>query len=72
MAKKFTEAQARKYIKQRLLEEDWNPETVDTILEAIENMDGFWSWGTHRAIKDLEQIYGEMKADHGEAPDGRW
>lgn len=68
----FSEADARKYIKKRLRELDWRPAAVDAILAAVESVDGFWSYGTNRVILDLNEIYREMFADHGEPPDRKW
>lgn len=68
----LTEADARKYLKKRLRELDWRPAAVDAILGALESLDGFWSYGTNRVIVDLDAIYQDMVAEHGEPPDRKW
>src|SRR3990172_3499152 len=62
----LSEADARKYLKKRLREFDWRPGAVDAILSALESLDGFWSYGTNRVIVDLDAIYQDMVAEHGE------
>lgn len=68
----LTEKQAERYITKRLKEEGWHSNAIDHTLDALRQLDGFWSYGTVRMIKDLEQIYGELVADHGEPPDNTW
>jgi hypothetical protein len=68
----FSEKAAERYIRRSLKEQDWTSEAIDSVIDALRSLDGFWSYGTVRAIKDLEQIYAEMVADHGEPPDLRW
>ena len=68
----LSEADARKYLKKRLRELDWRPGAVDDILSALESLDGFWSYGTNRVIVDLDTIYRDMVAEHGEPPDRKW
>lgn len=68
--KGLTEQQARAKIKRALLDQDWTPDTVESVLDAVSQIDGFWTYGTHRVIKDLFEIYQDLEDEHGEAPDG--
>lgn len=65
----LTEDAAEKYIRRRLKEMKWSPDDIDGIIDSLTYLDGFWSYGTTRVIKDLEQIYVEMISD--KVPEGR-
>lgn len=59
----LTEDDAEKHIRRRLKEKKWSPDDIDKIIDSLTYLDGFWSYGTTRVIKDLEQIYVEMIQD---------
>lgn len=72
MEDNVSEARAESYIRRELREQDWTPDTVEIVVDAMTILDGFTSDGTIRAISDLEKIYGEMVKKHGEPPDLNW
>ena len=68
----LTEKQAERYIRRELKGEDWTPDAVDAAIEALKALDGIWSYGTVRMIKDLERLLSELVESHGEPPDINW
>lgn len=68
----LTDKQAERYIRRELKAEDWTPDAVDAAIEALKILDGVWSYGTARMIKDLERILSDLVHDHGEPPDINW
>lgn len=65
----LSEEAAQKYIRRRLKELRWSQDDTEKIIDTVTFLDGFWSYGTSRVIKDLEQIFTEMAADY--IPEGR-
>lgn len=65
----LSESRAKTLIRQGLKDRDWRPAGIETLLQAVENIDGFWSYGTVTGIKDLAEIFEEIQAEHGEPPD---
>jgi len=67
--KRLSERKAAQLIRMGLLDQDWFPPAVETIVRAVSGIDGLWSYGTYRALKDLMQIYEELHAEYGDPPD---
>jgi len=67
--KVLSERKAEQLIRMGLREQEWTPSAVETIVQAVDGIDGLWSYGTYRALKDLMQIYEELKEEYGEPPD---
>lgn len=68
-----TERKMRVALKRFLLATGWTRDAVEKILGCVERgLDGMWSYGTVRAIKDLAEFYKGVQARLGEPPDRRW
>ena len=68
----LTDLGARVQLRKRLRAMDWTPGRIDQMLGAVGRLDGFWSYGTVRAVMDLAALYEELVAEYGEPPDRRW
>ena len=71
MPGELTEKKAEQIIRRELRDQDWTRDGIETIVRALEGIDGLWSYGTYRALKDLVQIYEGLEAEYGEPPDER-
>ena len=71
MPGELTEKKAEQIIRRELRDQDWTRDGIETIVRALEGIDGLWSYGTYRALKDLVQIYEWLEAEYGEPPDER-
>jgi hypothetical protein len=71
--KELTAAQAERLVRAELRALDWRPETISTTIMALEDgMDGVFTYGTVRMVKDLAEIFKDLEKKYGEAPDRRW
>lgn len=64
--------EVRRALERELRALGWTPSTILATLRALEAMDGVWSWGTARMIRDLAQIHQDLKRRYGKPPDRRW
>lgn len=65
----LTEKKAEKIIRQGLRDREWTKEGVEDTISALHQMWGPWTYATVMMIKDLAEIFEEMKSEYGEPPD---
>lgn len=65
-------AKVRRSIRGYLVEQGWSTETIEQGIATLEGktLDGIWSYGTTRMIRDLAKIYEDLEKELGGA--ARW